>query len=266
MPVRPPDLWSITSGRPHIDPAELAEAVRRQAGERDLDFRTRLLIRDSVGALQKYWGSARFDAWLQASPARDEIERISRADLGPPGFPYLASRVMEPTRPDDILQYFRDLGRRLPQPVSMAVGGSVALIVGGSLSRATDDIDVVDEIPAALRSDHDLLDGLARRYGLHLTHFQSHYLPTGWRERLRLLDRFGRLDVHLVDIYDVALSKLFSRRDKDLDDLRVLTRQLDNAVLLRRLTETTAAFRADPRLTEAAEGNWYVLFGEPLPP
>lgn len=265
MPIRPPDLWSITSGRPHVDPAELAEAVLRQVGQRDLDFRTRLLIRDSVGALQTYWGSARFDAWLQSTPAREEIERISRADLGPPGFPYLAARVMEPTRPEDILEYFRDLGRRLPHPTSMAIGGSAVLIVGGNLSRATDDIDVVDEVPAALRADHELLAGLARRYGLHLTHFQSHYLPTGWRERLRLLDRFGRLDVKLVDVYDVTLSKLFSHRDKDLDDLRVLARQLDKETLVRRLIKTTAAFRADARLAEAAEGNWYVLFGEPLP-
>ncbi len=30
-------------------------------------------------------------------------------------------------------------------------------------------------------AQHQLLDGLVARYGLRLTHFQSHYLPKGGR-------------------------------------------------------------------------------------
>lgn len=49
-----------------------------------------------------------------------------------------------------------------------------------------------------------------------LNHFQSHYLPAGRPDRVRSLGRFGKLDVFLVDVYDVLLSKLFSDRNKDL--------------------------------------------------
>ena len=60
------------------------------------------------------------------------------------------------------------------------------------LERRTDDIDVEDEVPSEIRSRHDLLDQLAKSYGLRLTHFQSHYLPEGWQSRLHLLGVFGR--------------------------------------------------------------------------
>jgi hypothetical protein len=104
-----------------------------------------------------------------------------------------------------------------------------------------------------------------RRYRLRLAHFQSHYLPSGWDQRVHSLGTFGRLQVFLVDVYDVFLSKLFSRREKDRDDLRVLAPQLDKEILTRRLRETAAPLSSDPNLRPSAEQNWYILFGEPLP-
>jgi hypothetical protein len=124
---------------------------------------------------------------------------------------------------------------------------------------------VVDEIPAELRAQHQLLDDLARRYLLRLTHFQSHYLPDGWQSRVHSLDTFGTMQVFLVDPLDVFVGKLFSVRTKDRDDLRVLRPTLDKARLVSRLQSSTNAFRADPRLRAAAEQNWFVLFGEALP-
>src|SRR5262249_28212190 len=145
-------------------------------------------------------------------------------------------------------QFLRELGSRLRHRVRLAVGGSIALILPGYLERATEDIDVVDEVPAEIRSQHALLDELQKRYGLLLAHFQSHYLPSGWQNRLHYQDTYGDLQVYLVDVYDVFLSKLFSIRSKDLDDMRLLLPQLDKGTLAQRLKETTASMLAAEEL------------------
>jgi hypothetical protein len=69
----------------------------------------------------------------------------------------------------------------------------------------------------------------------------------------------------LVDPYDVCVSKLFSHRTKDLDDLRHLRGHLDKDILRQRLVTAGARLRAEEKLHKAAETNWYVLFDEALP-
>lgn len=63
----------------------------------------------------------------------------------------------------------------------------------------------------------------------------------------------------------MVVFQLFSKREKDLDDLRVLAPQLDKETLERQLIETTATLRSDPVLRQNAEKNWYILYGETLP-
>jgi hypothetical protein len=259
------DLWRLIWSQPEIDPEALAEAIESTAQKGPLDFRTRLLIRDGTAALEGHWGRGRFGEWLGSSPSREHIEAIREEALGEVGFPSLRDRLMEPTRPETIRQFLRDLGTQLHHPVRVQVGGSASLILGGYLTRFTEDVDVVDEVPAEVRSQHQLLDRLTGRYGLRLAHFQSHFLPAGWEERVHSLEPFGRLHASLVDVRDVFLSKLFSSRDRDLDDLRVLYPQLDRDDLLRSLRETAGALLADPSLRRAAQRNWYVLTGEALP-
>src|SRR5439155_12483232 len=106
--------------------------------------------------------------------------------------------------------------------------------------------DVVDEVPAEIRALGDRLHLLEQLHRVRLTHFQSHYLPAGWSGRTHSLEPFGQLQASVVDVYDVFLSKLFSVREKDLNDLRTLAPQLDRETLARRLRETT-----EPMLSEA---------------
>jgi hypothetical protein len=148
----------------------------------------------------------------------------------------------------------------------MHVGGSSALILLDLLSRKTEDIDVVDELPVSVRAEHALLQQLVARYGLRLAHFQSHYLPQGWQQRLRSFGRFGRLDVHLVDPIDIFVGKLFSSRMKDRDDLRALSPQLDRSAIVDRLSSSANTLAADPTLKANAENNWYIVYGQQLPP
>jgi hypothetical protein len=265
MATQTRDLWSLVWGRPHVDPSELAHAVEEQVHRPPLDFRTRLLVRDSIEALKEYWGQERLKEWLAVCPARERIESICREDLGEPGFSTIRERLMEKTDPESVRQLFRELGSKIRRPVRLAVGGSIALILPGYLSRSTVDIDVVDELPSEIRAQHALLEDLRKRYGLMLAHFQSHYLPSGWEKRLHYLDDFDDLRVYLVDVYDVFLSKLFSIRTKDLDDMRMLLPQLDKDMLTRRLKDTTASMLASEELRKRAVQNWYILYGEELP-
>jgi hypothetical protein len=259
------DLWSLALDHLHVDPDDLVEALEAHIRQGNLDYRSRLLVHDSLDALQRYWGTQRLRRWLRQCPYRAQLETIWTAHYDEVGFPSLRRRVMEITRAEQIRQFFRELGQHVQHPVHLAVGGAIALILPGLLSRRTEDIDVVNEVPPELRSQHRLLATLATRYGLALTPFQSHYLPEGWQQRLHSQEPFGPLHVYLVDPYDVFLSKLFSARIKDRDDLRLLASQLDKDTMVRRLRDTTQGLLAVSDLRENAVQNWYILYAEPLP-
>jgi hypothetical protein len=259
------DLWTLALDRPQIDPTDLADAIERESLREPLDFRTRLLIRDSLEALGQFWGRERLDQWLNESPRRQVLDLIFNEELGPPGFSLLIHGIMETTRSQTVLQFLRELGEAIKAPTTIVVSGASSLILQELLARKTEDIDVVDELPVQIRSEHDLMNELAKRYRLRLAHFPSHYLPAGWELRVRRLGTYGQLDVQLVDSCDIFLSNLFSYREKDRDDLRVLSGGLQKQMLIRRLAETTAALRNESSLNTNAQKNWYILFGEALP-
>ncbi len=266
MATRTKDLWSLVLDQQWVDPQELRRAIEEQVIQKDLDYRSRVLIRDAVKALRHCWGLERISAWLEEGPVGQEIEAICQGPWDDDrGFPSLMRRVMDVTTPETIQQFFNDLGHQIRRPLRLNVGGSAALILRGYLSRHTDDVDVVNELPPEVRSQHKLLDHLKEVHGLELAHFQSHYLPMGWEQRVHSLPPFDHLQVYLVDGYDGFLSKLFSARTKDRQDLKVLAPQLDKETLVRKLKETTLSMLAAPGLREKAENNWYMLYGESLP-
>lgn len=164
-----------------------------------------------------------------------------------------------------ILLFFRELGTESAEPARLEVGGSSALILRDLLRRGTDDIYVVNEVPASLRSQHELLNRLADRHGLLLTHFQSHYLPDGYQSRLHFLGRLRSVDVYLVDPLDILVGKLFSRREKDLDDLRMLKPTFEIEEITDRVKTSGGSLLSDIQFRSNAERNWYILFGDSLP-
>jgi hypothetical protein len=265
MALKPKDLWSLALDQPQIDPGELAEAIEEQASQTDLDYRTRLLIRDSVGALRHCWGDERVQRWLADFPVGARIKTITQEEFERPGFPSLVRRVMEPTKPEKVRQFLRELGSHPPRPTQVRIGGAIALILTGHLVRRTEDVDLVDEVPAAIRSQHRLLERLNQTYNLHLTHFQRHYLPARWEQRLHSLEPFGPLRVSLVDVHDVFLRQLFSAREQDKQDLIVLASHLAKETLARKVKDDCSALLAAADLRRHAEQNWYILYGEALP-
>lgn len=259
------ELWELVWGKPQVDPVALASAIESELKVSEPDFRTRVLIRDGTDALERHWGSERLLNWLAGCPERSKIEAIRCEDLGEPGFPLLQEQLTEMTQPDVVNQFFRELGSTVSQPAKLNVGGAIALILNGYISRSTSDIDVADEVPEILRNQRDVLSGMEKRYGLLLTHFQSHYLPGGWESRVRHYGTFGKIDVFTIDGHDLFVGKLFSQRVKDRDDLRLMLPKLDVETLLERLRKDAAGLLSAPGLRGAAEQNWYILFGTALP-
>jgi len=259
------DLWNLIWGKPQVDPNELANAIDQQAVHTNLNFRTRLLIRDSSRILEQFWGREQWQQWLEQSPARKSIEVIQQEDLGESRFLLTQDQVVKQNRPETVREYFRELSTCVQEPVKLQVGGAMALIPPGYISRATADIGLVDEVLEKIRCQPDFLNDLQKRYRLQLTYFQSHYLPSGWQLRLHFVETFGPLSVFIVDAYDIFLCKLFSPRDKDRDDLRSLKNQLDKTKLIQLLPRTASSFLKEASLRRYAEKNWYILFGEDLP-
>jgi hypothetical protein len=266
MALQTLDLWNLVQDRPQIDPNDLADAVVTQVAEEALDYRTRLLIRDSIEALRHFWGSKKLDAWLAQCPFKERMRFICQEEFEKIGFPSLQRRIMDKTKPERVRQFFELVGQQLQHPVRVYVAGSIALILPGFLSRRTEDVGVVGEVPDEIRKNHALTDQLEKTFGLHFGHVQTHYFPMGWQDRAHSLDYFGGLQVFLLDVYDVFLSKLFSARLKDQEDLLVLAPQLEKAVLIEKLKTNASSFLAAPRLLQLAEGNWRILYGEVLPP
>jgi hypothetical protein len=256
------EAWQIVRSGGPIDAERLFRVVMAEPMLTTQDRRTRRLVYDGIVALRDYWGAAAFDARVRRNEKSDHVAALATGQRVGDGFVTLRERLVSATESSVILQMFRELGGRMPADASLVVGGSIALMLDAILIRHTDDVDVVDELPESLRREHGLLADLATRYGLKLTHFQSHYLPDGWAGRTGALGRFGRLDVHVVDPIDVLTGKLFSRRTKDLDDVRLALPKIDGNEFRHRIATSTAAFRRDATLLEAATRNWYIVTGE----
>jgi hypothetical protein len=258
-------LWELTRNNLPIEATRLIRAIASQVESGDLDFRTRVLIRDSLAALRDVRGEPWLAEMLEHSGQCDTIKKIASETVGDVGFRSLGRRLMAYQDPEVAREFLRELGRGIHSPAKVIIGGSTALMFAGLLSRRTDDIDVVDELPASIRSEQDLLNTLQARYDLRLAHFQSHYLPDGWEARIQSLGRFDSIEAFIIDGYDIAVGKLFSKRDKDLDDLRSLKQSLDREAFASRFASAGKRLLQEPDLRQNAEKNWYILYGESLP-
>ncbi|WP_165230386.1 DUF6036 family nucleotidyltransferase [Aquisphaera insulae] len=138
------------------------------------------------------------------------------------------------------------------------------MVLRGLLQRATEDVDLVDEVPVAIRSEHTLLQELATRHGLRVTHFQGHYPPEGWAARTTDAGTFGKIRLRLVDPADIIAGKVYSPRAKDLDDFRMLCEGLDRGVLRDRVIRGLPSRWSDPEARARAIQNWYIAYGEAL--
>jgi hypothetical protein len=261
------DPWRLVWGEPYIDSRTLAAAI-----EQDLersprpDFRTRLLVRDAALAIQSYWGSRRFTQWLASSPMGPRIRAILDEDLGRPGFSTIRRRLVDSIDSTQLSQMFELLGRGIHDRIEVHIAGSIPTLLKGLTVRPTTDIDFVDEVPAEVRRQRDVLKRIETEFGLKLAHMQSHFLPDHWQDRRHWFGDFGGLRVYVVDEYDVFVSKLSSKQEKHQSDLRVLALKLNKDQAKHRLLTDGQAFLEDRKLRPQIEENWRFIFQEPLVP
>jgi hypothetical protein len=165
---------------------------------------------------------------------------------------------------NEIRQIFSLLGERVRGSVDVYIAGSIPTLIQGLSARPTDDIDIVNEVPAEIRKQSDLLKRIRTEYGLTFGHVQSHYLPANWQQRRRFLGDFGGLHVYLVDVVDIFVSKLSSKQEKHQQDLRVLAKKLNKDEIKSRLLGDGKPFLDDPFLRPQIEKNWTFVFQEPF--
>jgi hypothetical protein len=261
------DPWRLVWGQPYIDSRTLAVAIEQDLQLNDRpDFRTRLLVRDAAVALRSYWGPHRFSQWLAASAVGPLVREIMDEDLGDPGYSTIGRRLVDSVDSTQLRQIFESLGRDIHDRTEIHIAGSVPTLIKGLTARPTDDIDLVDEVPEAIRRQRDVLQEIETEFGLRLGHVQSHYLPPHWRDRRQWLGDFGGLRVYLLDEYDIFVSKLSSKQKKHQLDVRVLALKLDKEKARQRLVTDGQIFLDDPQLRPQIEESWRFIFQEPLFP
>ena len=117
------DLWNLVDDNPRIDAMVLALAIEVAAASAN-DFRTRLLIRDGVLAIRDLWGDEKFERWLATSAERDTIEAIcqnaTQHAFDEHGFPSLKRRIVDATKPENVLAFFRELSMKVESPTRSA--------------------------------------------------------------------------------------------------------------------------------------------------
>jgi hypothetical protein len=259
------DPWALVWGQPYIDVDRLVKALENDLQATSApDYRTRLLVRDSARAIKSFWGAPKFQVWLSTSPVGERIREILQENIGRPGFRYIRRRLVPNVSRADIEQALEILGRQIHERVEVNIARSVPTLIAGLTARPTDDIDVVNEVPAQIRRQRRVLQKIKSEYGLAFGHVRSHYLPTGWENRRQFLGDFGGIRAYLVDAIDIFVSKLSSKQDKHQQDLRVMAKALDKDWIRERLFTAGKAFVEDPRMCRQIEKNWKFIFREPL--
>jgi hypothetical protein len=262
-------LWSLLSS-PTIDPATFARAIEAVLNQPNLDWRTRQLVKEGWVALEQSVEPSLLNDYLLERTAIQITEAVRSRITDEPNshldvkFPSLKDRLMPHLSPMTIRQFLRELGSAIAHPTTITMGGAASLVLRGLLSRATEDLDIVDEVPAEIRDERYILQDLSARYGLHMTHFQSHYLPRGWETRTADFGTFGKIHLRLVDVLDIIAGKVFSSWPKDLDDFRLLSLKINQEELRQRvLQESSGPISSDQNRRQAIK-NWYIVYGDGL--
>src|SRR5688500_20114241 len=105
MPTGADERWNAAQRPFDVDASALACAVESAAGYTSLDYRTRLLVRDSIRALEAHWGEERFAAWFRHSPRHRELGQMCTAVEadGDVAFPYLARSIVDAIYPHTVM-------------------------------------------------------------------------------------------------------------------------------------------------------------------
>jgi hypothetical protein len=133
-----------------------------------------------------------------------------------------------------ILAFVRALGRAASKPGRIYLtGGATAVLEGWRGSTVDVDLRLEPDSDALLREIPRLKEQLGINVELASP---SDFIPElpGWQDRSPFVRREGRLDIHHLDPYSQALSKLERAFDQDLEDVHAMLERglVDRALAL----------------------------------
>lgn len=103
------------------------------------------------------------------------------------------------------------------EPFDIYFLGGSACILGDYTERATRDFDFIDlDYPSklgrvfVLLRDFDMLE------------YESTLISPRFRERAKKLDKFSYLNIYLLSVEDIIVSKIIRLAEKDLEDIDIL--------------------------------------------
>ena len=156
--------------------------------------------------------------------------------------------------PDPWRSLLADIDARCPQPIEMHCIGGFAVTLHYGLMRPTGDIDVFHVIPGDgapwLANVAGEGSELHRKHRVHVQLASVAAVPENYESRLIevFTGQFKKLRIHVLDAYDLALSKLERNADIDIEDVKYLARalNLDVDVLEGRYQEELRPFLRGP--------------------
>ena len=138
----------------------------------------------------------------------------------------------------DLLDALARLGARAPAGAEVVLAGGAALLLGGWVSRGTNDGDVIASAPklstmrAAIAEVAEELD-LSEAWLNDGAVAWADALPRDYAARLHLVGTFGNLTVRRLDRRDLVVRKVLAQRDQDREDLRALAPTADEIAFVR---------------------------------
>jgi len=134
--------------------------------------------------------------------------------------------------PEPWRAFLTEVDEALQQKVSLHCLGGFVLAALHDLPRPTGDIDYISINPARVQDELFQIGGLGsplcRKYKVYFQRVGVAECPYEYEERLILLDLgLQKLELFVLEPYDLILSKLCRDSPKDSDDAKYLARKLN---------------------------------------
>lgn len=165
-------------------------------------------------------------------------------------------------------EFLREIDRSLSQEVSLCCAGGFALVALYGIPRYTGDLDYINVTPRQAATELEEIAGrnsaLARRYGLSLQAIGGIVdLPENYDSRVQELNLgLKRLDLQILEAYDLLLSKLCRNSPKDQEDAKYVIQKLklEFAVFYARWQQEMAPWIANRNRHELTIQLWKEYF------
>ena len=145
-------------------------------------------------------------------------------------------------------------GKQLP---ALYLLGGTAGILADYLSRATLDMDLLD---VGFQAEHGFYLRLLGKTDLLDLNFTS--IPPDFRERAIKMDGFTSIEVFVLCVEDLILSKLGRYDERDREDIDQMLQKADKRQLALLAEKTAKRKDLSPRVRDAFLKNWTELKGE----